>query len=417
MRIRLPHALPVVTLAFASTCLFAQNASTISFSGAHLIPYANSASYSPVAYAAGDMTGDGKIDLVLGTTSNVNFGPPPQFQLLKGDGKGVFTSSLLPISAPTVGQLLIADVNKDGHQDLIHVYAGSDTNDVRYDGHLTIYLGDGHGNFHESSSLPLPPGYAGAATAAVADFNHDGKPDILVCTDDANPSDGPYTQTDIFLNHGGGTFTHAQSIFDLGVNEFLGAVGDFNGDGKLDFTIIDNTGVGFRVITGNGDGTFREPQQDTYVFDSAIESMFATDFNHDGRSDLVVSLFAKNSPGAHPRVATLLAKTAGGFSWYAATSIPYSTFNASLADLNADGKLDFLYLDNSSSVSEMRVLQGQGNGKFAASQAILTTRPAFILNRPPLAAPLTVGGRPAIFFTGRQTNGKPYLGVLLNQSQ
>lgn len=346
--------------------------------------------------------------------SNGNQGPPPQYQLLKGDGKGGFIGSMLPISDPGVGQLLIADVNGDGHQDLIHSYGGNDVGQLNlYDGALVIYLGDGRGNFHESYRFHLPPGIA---TTAMADFNRDRKSDILVSTDDDNPNDGPYTQEDVFLNRGNGTFTHAQTIFDNDyINEAFGAVGDFNGDGKLDFTLIDSPG-GFRILSGNGDGTFRDPQQDAYVFDSGLQSMFATDFNHDGKADLLVPLDAKSSPGALPRVATLLAKQAGGFYWYGATSIPYGAFNGSLTDLNADGKLDFLYLDDSS-VSEIRALQGQGNGKFGGSLTIFKSSAAFSLRLPPLAAPLIAGGRPAIFFTGIQTQGQPYLSVLLNQSK
>ncbi len=415
MRIRLSQAMPLVAIAFTSTCLFSQTASTISFSGPHVIPYANSSTYSPAAYAAGDVTGDGKTDLILETeSSNNGTGPPPQYQLLKGDGKGGFTSSLLPISDPGIDQLLIADVNGDGHPDLIHAYAGNDFGQLNlYDGALVIYLSDGHGSFHESGRYPLPPG-GHANAVVVADFNHDGKPDILVSTDDDNPNDGPYTQEDIFLNHGKGTFTHSQSIVDFDSNEAFGAVGDFNGDGKLDFTIVDVGNLGFRVIAGNGDGTFRDSQQDAYVFDSPIsaggmQAMVAADFNHDGKADLVVPLYAKNSPNAQPRVATLLAKQAGGFYWYIATSIPDAAVDGSLIDLDGDGKADFLYVGNG-----IQALKGLGNGKFAGPRELFSGA-AFLTA--PMAAPLTTGGQPAIFFSAPNSQGKVYLGVLINQSK
>ena len=416
MRIHLSAKSPLVALAFTSTCLFSQTPSTIQFSAPHVIPYANSATYTLSGFAVGDMNGDGKTDIVLGTSSYVDYGPIAQFQLLKGDGKGGFTSSMLSISAPTVGKLLIADLNKDGHQDVIHAYGASHYQDDDYDGYLTVYLGDGHGNVHQSYQFPLPPG---SATAVTGDFNHDGKPDILVSTDDANPNDGPYTQEDIFLGHGDGTFTHTQSIIDnSGENEGFGAIGDFNGDGKLDFTMIDValTGDAFRVFNGNGDGTFQLPQQDTYAFDSDAVSMSAMDFNHDGKTDLVVALGPRNSPGAQPRVATLLAKQAGGFYWYTATSVPDGAAVGSLADLDGDGKADYLY-EGYKTGAMIEALKGLGNGRFSTPQNIFTGNGGYSGFGFPVAAPLTSGGRPAIFIIASPKQSRGYLAGLLNESK
>jgi len=81
-----------------------------------------------------------------------------------------------------------------------------------------------------------------------ADFNGDGKPDLLM------NSLGSLVQ--VYLNNGDGSFTQvaAQSC-DAG---FISAI-DFNGDGKMDILSVYTSGTAYtvEVCYGNGDGTFQ----------------------------------------------------------------------------------------------------------------------------------------------------------------
>jgi len=86
-----------------------------------------------------------------------------------------------------------------------------------------------------------PPLYSGSGSPFVADFNGDGKPDILT-------SDGIMS-----LGNGDGTFT-----LGTGVSTSSGpvvAVADFNGDGRPD--VLQQGTATLLVLLGNGDGTFQ----------------------------------------------------------------------------------------------------------------------------------------------------------------
>jgi FG-GAP-like repeat len=85
-----------------------------------------------------------------------------------------------------------------------------------------------------------PPTYAGSGNVFVADFNGDGKPDILT-------SDGTMN-----LGNGDGTFKTGTAV-----SGGVLAVADFNGDGKPD-VLQQGTGT-LLVLLGNGDGTFQAP--------------------------------------------------------------------------------------------------------------------------------------------------------------
>lgn len=87
-----------------------------------------------------------------------------------------------------------------------------------------------------------PRAYSGTATGNpfVADFNGDGKPDIL-------STDGTMN-----LGNGDGTFTPGTSVVGGAL-----AVADYNGDGKPD-VLQQGTGT-LVVLLGKGDGTFHPP--------------------------------------------------------------------------------------------------------------------------------------------------------------
>src|SRR5580704_8910187 len=66
------------------------------------------------------------------------------------------------------------------------------------------------------------------------------------------------------------------------------AVGDFNGDGKLDLVVANGGASSMSVLFGNGDGTF-QPHVD-YGTGGNPTAVAVGDFNGDGKPDLAVAV-------------------------------------------------------------------------------------------------------------------------------
>src|SRR5205807_10403528 len=108
-------------------------------------------------------------------------------------------------------------------------------NDPRDRGTVSILLGRGDGTFQAARSYPV----AYAASVAVGDFNGDGKLDLAVANYGTPPD---YVGTvSVLLGKGDGTFGAAQS-YAVGRDPSSVAVGDFNGDGYLDLAVA-NQGI------------------------------------------------------------------------------------------------------------------------------------------------------------------------------
>src|SRR6266849_3573134 len=127
--------------------------------------------------------------------------------------------------------------------------------------------------------------------AAVGDFNGDGIPDLATC----GVGDSRSTVS-ILLGNGDGTFqTH--NDFNTGSGPTGIAVGDFNGDGKLDI-VTANYGIDLEfsntvsVLLGNGDGTFQRHVE--YTAGNFPKSVAIGDFNGDGKLDIVVANYESN---------------------------------------------------------------------------------------------------------------------------
>jgi hypothetical protein len=238
---------------------------------------------SPVSVAAGDLNGDGKLDLVV--TWYAIFGlscdeywcawnQENYLDVLLGQGDGTFRIQISGIGHYYLGNdyatpsVALGDVSGDGRLDVLTVP-------------LSVWLANGDGTFQ-------PRRYDGFNPSGfvVADLNGDGKADLV-------------TRESVRLSNGDGTFQdpqwYASGIPWWQVDSV--AVADINRDGAPDLVaagpgyIDPDTGAlvnnVLAVFLGNGDGSFGAGQQ--YAGVLRPSEVVAADFNADGFPDLAVT--------------------------------------------------------------------------------------------------------------------------------
>ena len=280
-----------------------------------------------IALATADLTGNGKLDLVL--TADL-------IGVYLGNGDGTFSSNpeyYQPMLAGGAG-IAIADFNLDGKPD------------VAADGE--ILLGDGDGKLKGPPTLLLPHP---ADVAVVGAFVKSGAPGVAAI------SNGSVNTLYVLTNDGTGTLSLANS-YTLPQPSYAMATGDLNRDGNLDLVV---TGVdqssqnwSYTVLLGNGDGSFQAPVLYQQSIQAIASTIVVADFNNDGKLDLAMPV--GNS------VAVLLGKGDGTF------SAPVLFFDGDAnsivsADFNGDGILDIA----AGGSSGLAILLGNGNGTFQAA--------------------------------------------------
>jgi hypothetical protein len=356
-----------------------------------------------------DMNGDGNTDLYLPLQSG-NY-------IYLGDGKGGFSTT--PIKAhESVSNFMFPpvfyDVNGDGFADEVYAYPGyvDQYPGESYNGVFAVLLGDGKGNFTETTNLTLPVGNGGPGILVDGDFNRDGKVDFA--TIGGNEENGGYdAELTVLMNTGGGKFQfgYTEDLSDF--NPSALTRGDFNGDGKQDLVWTDQTSenghnnqLPVHCLLGNGNGTFGADHV-CYVLDGEINGVAAADFNRDGKTDLLLlagpKLDSNGQPvaGSRPRLITLLAK-AGGFFWSSSVTASGMDYGVSILDLNGDGKPDAF-------VNYGDLYENKGNGVFSAPQSFREEYGAD-------AIPLTKNGLAALFFITDDNSGDYYVNYRINTS-
>jgi hypothetical protein len=153
---------------------------------------------SATALAFCDVNRDGAPDLVLGDTGGAN-----PTRILLNDGRARFTVSnaTLPpkhFSHSQVQEIVCADLDGDGWNDLVMVEANLDAQGVQID----YWHNNGDGSFEDRTATDLPQTDMAARWLVVTDLNGDGWPD-LVASGGACGAAFPPSDHQVFLNRGG----------------------------------------------------------------------------------------------------------------------------------------------------------------------------------------------------------------------
>jgi hypothetical protein len=157
----------------------------------------------------------------------------------------------LPVGFPP-SDVVTGDLNGDGKQDVVVLNEGEFPDRVSSG---SVLLGTGEGTFQPAITISLLPG---TTSAAVGDFNRDGKPDLAI-------AGGLNDAVEILQGNDDGTFRTNPLIIAVGTQQIFAesiqsvAVGDFNRDGKLDLAVANPGSNTLSVLLGNGDGTLGPP--------------------------------------------------------------------------------------------------------------------------------------------------------------
>src|SRR5439155_17494319 len=190
------------------------------------------------------------------------------------------------------------------------------------------------------------------SSIAVGDFNGDGKADLAVSNDTTN-------NVSILAGVGDGTF---QAAVSYGVQNGPHTIAtlDVNRDGRPDLAVSNNGSNSVSILAGQGDGTFSTAVN--YLAGIAPNQIAVADLNGDGRSDLVTagdpyyySVLLNNG------VCSLNCNTISAAINYAAGTSPSSV---AAADFNGDGRIDLAIANNGT--NNVSIELGNSDGTFQA---------------------------------------------------
>lgn len=299
-----------------------------------------------------------------------------------GCGRLTFADAVSYPAGAGLKQVVVADLNGDGALDL--AVTGSEASTV------TVLFNQGNGVF-SGGVLYATSSEGGSSDLAAGDLNNDGAIDLVI-----SPAIHDGKLVSVLLNDGHGAFAPGV-LYAAGLHLAAVALGDLDGDGRLDIAAANEEGDNLSVLVNLGDGTFAPPVIHGPM--AAPHTIAMADLDLDGRLDLVstsavssgISFFRNTGGGTFaspirfpgfgngevevgdvngdgwPDLAAAndvdvhLNAGGGTFSDAVTYPAPVDAFSLAMADVNGDCRPDLVLASEGGTVS---VLPNLGDGTF-----------------------------------------------------
>ncbi len=273
--------------------------------------------------------------------------------LLRNDNNKLFRTNISPDIAPDA--VNVADMNNDGHQDIISV--GRQFDPPPTTGMISVFLGNGNGTFQTEKLSPTDVNARPSGSTTIAHFNEDSFLDFI-----SIKSGG------VAVHLGNGTGLFGEEIFSSLSGAFAFTVNDFDNDGNQD--VVASIGVGGDVIIakGLGNGTF-DPHSIIGPVPGRLSGFASADIDNDGNQDVVT---ATNDDGSDNINSVSIFLGNGNSTFQPVISIDLLDEHPSavaVGDLNNDGNQDVV---TGNDFENLSVLLGNGDGTFLREQNFAT---------------------------------------------